>query len=200
MLSVTLSAGILLSVFLCYPMFGDVMCLILILGSASSIRKPLLAPLSLSDAPDGPTDGHSGVLSVHRLSRQPARHASVYHLPRPGSPKFVFYLPVNHKFIVISHMTNKTHERGMCAMKLSRCLTFPARHTTASNGSYFVLRVLLQMLVSVGEMWSMSGALTASGESPSHGSYCLEWCRVRSPLLPPAPLWTVGIHREGLER
>ncbi len=59
-------------------------------------------------------------------------------------------------------------------MKLSRCLTLPARHTTASNGSYFVLRVLLQMLVSVGEMWSMSGALTASGESPSHGSYCLD--------------------------
>lgn len=54
-----------------------------------------------------------------------------------------------------------------CAMKLSRCLTPPARHTTATNGLYFALKATLQMLVSVEEMWSMSGALTASGESLS---------------------------------
>lgn len=49
---------------------------------------------------------------------------------------------------------------------LSRCLRTPVWPTTATNGSYFLLRAMLQMLVSVVKLWSMSGALTGSGESP----------------------------------
>lgn len=49
---------------------------------------------------------------------------------------------------------------------LSRCLRTPVWPATATNGSYFLLRAMLQMLVSVVKLWSMSGALTGSGESP----------------------------------
>lgn len=53
------------------------------------------------------------------------------------------------------------------AAMLSRCLRTPVWPATATNGSYFLLRAMLQMLVSVVKLWSMSGALTGSGESPS---------------------------------
>lgn len=57
-------------------------------------------------------------------------------------------------------------------------------HKTATNGSYFVVRALLQMLVSVVDMWSMSGALTGSGDSLTHSSSCLGVMPVSDP--PPA--------------
>ena len=49
------------------------------------LEKQLSALLSLAVTPDGPTDGLSDVLLVHRLSRQPARHASVSRLSRSKS-------------------------------------------------------------------------------------------------------------------
>lgn len=92
-----------------YLVLGHDVCIILILGSVSWIRHPLLARLPHYITPDGLTDGHSNVLLVHQLSRQPARHASVYHFS--GAPKLDFYLPANHRVVVTLHMRNNKTER-----------------------------------------------------------------------------------------
>lgn len=87
--------------------------IILILGCVSSSRRLLLALLSLPFTPDGPTDGHSNVLLVHWLSRQPAcMSCSSLSYLSVQIPKLGFYLPVNHRFIAILHMTNNKPERG----------------------------------------------------------------------------------------
>lgn len=106
-------------------------------------------------------------------------------------PKLDLRLPVNHRVVVVSHMTdNKTERSGASA-----------RHTTAKNGSYFVLRAM--MLVSAVELWSMSGALTGSDESLSLTALTI-WSdagvRSSSCISLRALVRTVGIRRERLEK
>lgn len=141
--------------------------IILILGCMFSIRRLLLALLSLPITPDGPTDGRSE-RSIRLSAHSPASmsYFSLSYLS-VQIPELDFYLPVNHRFIVISHMINNKTERGQACCDAQQ---MPDTSSTMHNNHkcillYFVLRAMLLMLVSVVELWSISGALTGLGES-----------------------------------
>ena len=138
-------------------------CLVRYLNFASSNRRTLLTLLTFPVTPDGPTDGHSDVLLVHRLSRQPCFGLSYLSVQ---IPELDFYFPVNHRFLVISHMTNNKTERGRTCCDAQQMLTPPAWHTTATNSSFLLFSGLCFRCLLV--QWScVSGAQTGSGESLS---------------------------------
>lgn len=82
-----------------------------------------------------------------------------------ANPFFFFYLPVNHRFVVITHTTNSETE-GVCC-DAQQMLD----NACAAKIRGFILRAVLQMLVSVAGLLENAGgvgALTGSDKSPSH--------------------------------
>lgn len=155
-MSVTLADGVLLCAFLCYPR-GHAMPIILISGSVSSIRKPAFSPSHTRW-----THRWTQQRSIGPLAQSAARK-TCFSLSSLSVqiPECVFNVPGHDKFIVISQKTIRRNGRRKTPSK------------TATNGCYFVVRALLQILVSVVNMWSMSGP-TGLGDSISHSSSCLE--------------------------